>query len=210
MVKYNTEEIFFQFTWDRVVTAFWKRYPNPFSTHVLTEDVVERYRKGNQLISKRLICKTSKFPKWAEKFVGKFHDVYLVEESVVDLESKRFTTYTRNISLQNVMATEEKCVYSQNEGNQEVTVCHREAWFDSQICGFGGMIASYGLKSYKKNIVKTSNGYNFVLEALFGKTNLTANARLPETRKLTDNQAGVKKTKRKDSLKWKSVIKFQT
>ena len=208
MVKHHSEDSYYQFSWDRVVTAFWRRYPNPFSTHVLTEDVIERYRDGNQLISKRLICKTSRFPKWAEKFVGKFHDVYLVEESCVDLNTKTFTTYTRNLSLQNVMKTDEKCVYSQVTGNQDITLCHRDASFDSQILGFGGMIASYGLQSYKKNIVKTSKGFDFILGAIFGKSKQTTNRRPQETVKSNDKSIGVKKTL-KQSLKWKTVIAFQ-
>ena len=53
MGKHHAEDTNYQFSWDTVVTAFWRRYPNPFSTHVLTEDVLERYREGNQLISKR-------------------------------------------------------------------------------------------------------------------------------------------------------------
>ena len=141
--------------------------------------------------------------------MGKFHDVYLVEESCVDLNTKTFTTYTRNISLQNVMKTDEKCVYSQNSEKQEVTLCHRDAWFDSQILGFGGMIASYGLQSYKKNIVKTSNGFNYVLEAIFGKGIQGASRKPQETRKPNDIQPAVKKTKQQ-SLKWKTVITFQT
>jgi len=32
-----------KFNWDQVTSAFWRRYPNPFSRHVLTEDVVDRY-----------------------------------------------------------------------------------------------------------------------------------------------------------------------
>ena len=179
MVKYHTHEDIYSFKWDKVVSAFWRRYPNPFSTHVLTEDVVDRKVCGNQLITKRLICKTSSFPKWAESFVGKFHEIYLIEESILDLRSKTLVTYTRNVSLQHVMTTEEKCVYSVPTGsqetahsalarNQENTLCHRQAWFDSKITGFGGMIASYGHQRYIKNLVKTSKGYNYVLNSLFG------------------------------------------
>lgn len=193
MVKHYTVESVFQFNWHKVVAAFWRRYPNPFSTHVLTEDVVQRYRAGNQLITKRLICKTGKFPKWAEKFVGKFHDVYLVEESILDLDSKTFTTYTRNISLQNVLTTTERCVYSTSTGNQGATLCHRDAWFESQIHGLGGMISSYGLQSYKKNIIKTFDGYNFVLKSLFANENHVTNSRSSETKKMTEGKNVVKK-----------------
>uniref|UniRef100_A0A672GX48 PRELI/MSF1 domain-containing protein n=1 Tax=Salarias fasciatus TaxID=181472 RepID=A0A672GX48_SALFA len=42
MVKYFCSSTDIRSAWDHVVSAFWQRYPNPFSTHVLTEDVVYR------------------------------------------------------------------------------------------------------------------------------------------------------------------------
>lgn len=33
----------FRFNWNQVTSAFWTRYPNPFSRHVLSEDIVSRW-----------------------------------------------------------------------------------------------------------------------------------------------------------------------
>lgn len=202
-MKHHSDVGVYQFSWSNMVTAFWKRYPNPFSTHVLTEDVVDRRVSGNQLITKRLICKTSSLPGWAEKITGKINEVYLIEESVLDLDSKTFTTNTRNISLQNVMTTVENCVYSTSTGNQTVTQCHRNAWFDSKVYGFGGMIASYGLQSYKKNIVKTTNGYTYVLNSMFGE-NKDIKLKNSETNETGGSQKAKKGIYGKEALTLKS------
>ena len=83
MGKHHAEDTIYQFSWDTVVTAFWRRYPNPFSTHVLTEDVLERYREGNQLISKRYNI-ISNF------FVSvKYLLFFIVVVAICDLNSKR-------------------------------------------------------------------------------------------------------------------------
>ena len=44
-----------------------QRYPNPWSKHVLTEDVISRKVEGPILKTVRLISKTNKLPKLAQK-----------------------------------------------------------------------------------------------------------------------------------------------
>jgi len=75
-----------------------------FSTHVLSEDTIEREVKDGKLYSKRLLTKTNRVPKWGERFISK-NVVKIVEESVVDLEAKTFTTYTRNLGYTKVMVS---------------------------------------------------------------------------------------------------------
>lgn len=103
MAKYYESSTVFQYHWDQVLQGFWKRYPNPYSSHVLTEDTIEReIRKDGKLYSKRLLTKTNKIPKWGERFFkAKF--VCIVEESLVDTKSKTLTTYTRNIGFNKMM-----------------------------------------------------------------------------------------------------------
>ena len=42
MVKYFLGQSVQRSSWDQVLAAFWQRYPNPYSKHVLTEDIVHR------------------------------------------------------------------------------------------------------------------------------------------------------------------------
>ena len=42
MVKYFLGQSVLRSSWDQVFAAFWQRYPNPYSKHVLTEDIVHR------------------------------------------------------------------------------------------------------------------------------------------------------------------------
>jgi len=49
------------------------RYPNPFATHVLSEDTLHREFRGNGVLyTRRLLTKTNKIPKWGEKFLVNF------------------------------------------------------------------------------------------------------------------------------------------
>ena len=95
----------YNYPWNQVMNAFWHRYPNPYATHVLTEDtVVRRIDETGRLITKRLITKKgSKVPKWGERFLPAGRKVCIVEESIVDPDSKTLTTYTRNVGMTSVM-----------------------------------------------------------------------------------------------------------
>lgn len=103
--KYYENSTLFHYNFEQVLQGFFKRYPNPFSSHVLSEDTVEReITKDGKLYSKRILTKTNPVPKWGERFFkGKF--VCIVEESLVDPKTKTLTTYTRNIGYNKIMVS---------------------------------------------------------------------------------------------------------
>eukprot|EP00063_Salmo_salar_P075439 XP_014050274.1 PREDICTED: PRELI domain-containing protein 1, mitochondrial-like isoform X2 [Salmo salar] len=112
MVKYFSNDVDIRTSWDHVVSAFWQRYPNPFSTHVLTEDVVFREVTVDQrLLSRRLLTKTNRMPRWAEFLFPSnlSRSVYIVEDSVVDPVTKSLTTYTWNLNHTTLMVRDLLC-----------------------------------------------------------------------------------------------------
>ncbi|XP_033215255.1 PRELI domain-containing protein 1, mitochondrial isoform X2 [Belonocnema kinseyi] len=169
MVKYFENSTIFQFNWNQVAQGFWKRYPNPNSSHVLSEDTVFREVKNGKLYSKRLLTKTNRLPKWGERFISK-NIVKIIEESIIDPKGKVLTTYTRNLGYQKVMTVVEKVVYRVSEDNPEWTVAKRSAWIDSQVFGFSRAIQAFGVDRFKKNCSKMASGFNFVLESMFPYT----------------------------------------
>lgn len=69
----------------------------------LSEDVIEReIRPDGKLYSKRLLTKTNHVPKWGEK-IFRAKSVCIVEESIVDPQSKTLMTHTRNIGFNRIM-----------------------------------------------------------------------------------------------------------
>ncbi|XP_036430670.1 PRELI domain-containing protein 1, mitochondrial-like isoform X3 [Colossoma macropomum] len=105
-MKYFFSETNIKSSWDQVFSAFWQRYPNPFSTHVLTEDVVYRsVTADHRLITRRLLTKTNRLPRWAERFfpTNLSRSVYILEDSVVDPVSKSLSTYTWNLNHTTLM-----------------------------------------------------------------------------------------------------------
>jgi len=168
MVNFTEANNVFKYNWDQVAIGLWNRYPNPNSKHVLTEDVIFRQCFGNQLISKRLLTKTNKIPKWGERFVGGDKHIVLVEESIVDLDKRTFTTYTRNIGLQKILTVEEKCIYRPSPDSPSWTLCERSAWFTSPLgFYFRKPIEMFCVKRFRRNGEKASQGLDFVLNCMF-------------------------------------------
>lgn len=88
-----------------VLNAFLSVLP---SKHVLTEDILHREVTDDQkLLSRRLLTKTNRMPRWAEHFfppnVGRH--VYILEDSIVDLQNRTMTTFTWNINHARLMVT---------------------------------------------------------------------------------------------------------
>ncbi|KAG9344145.1 hypothetical protein JZ751_012627 [Albula glossodonta] len=150
MGKYFVNEVDVKSTWDQVFSAFWQRYPNPFSTHVLTEDVVFReVTKDHRLLTRRLLTKTNRLPRWAERFfpTNLSRSVYIVEDSIT---------------------VEERCVFQENQDRPAWTRLKREAWILSTVYGFSRPIQEFGLARFKSNQMKAMKGLELALSNLHG------------------------------------------
>jgi len=158
------------FAWDQVVVAFWARYPNPFTTHVLTEDVLRReLRPDGSLYTCRLLMKTNSIPKWGQSLMPASR-VPIIEESIVDPNNKTLTTYCRNITHKSLMETTEKVVYTSrnDENGSPFTHCHKMFWVSSQwYAPTGGWIERFGIQRWVKNVVKTRQGLEHVLGQIY-------------------------------------------
>ncbi|KAF6082591.1 PRELI domain containing 1 [Phyllostomus discolor] len=155
MVKYFLGQSVLRSSWDQVFAAFWQRYPNPYSKHVLTEDIVHREVTPDQkLLSRRLLTKTNRMPRWAERLfpANVAHSVYILEDSIVDPRNQTMTTFTWNINHARLMVVEERCVYCVNSDNSGWTEIHREAWVSSSLFGVSRAVQEFGLARFKSNV----------------------------------------------------------
>ncbi|XP_072318898.1 PRELI domain containing 1b [Eucyclogobius newberryi] len=172
MVKYFCSFTDIHSAWEHVVSAFWLRYPNPFSTHVLTEDVVYReVTADHQLLSRRLLMKTNRLPRWAERFFpsGISRSVYIVEDSIVDPINRSMTIYTWNLNHTTLMSVEERCIFTDSEEQPATTQLKREAWISSRIYGFSRPIQEFGSARFKSNQTKAMKGLEYALTNLQGE-----------------------------------------
>lgn len=154
----------FDYSWKQVAQAYWNRYPNPSSAHVLTEDTISREVRDGKLYSRRILSKTNKVPKWGEHFY-KNTPIKIIEDSVLDPKKKTLITFTRNIGFKKIMKVDEIVEYSEQHDGRTLAV--RRAYVSSQVFGFSRAIRAFGIERFKSNCQKTANGFNFVLTKMF-------------------------------------------
>lgn len=157
----------FRSPWNQIAIAFWKRYPNKHSKHVLSEDILDRkVDSSGQLVTKRLFVKTNSTPKWIERLM-KTKNVHILEESIVDPIRQTLTTITRNLGMTNLMTVKETCVYKPHQDNKSWTIVERKTNFDSKLSGLKRLaILRLSYERYRYNIKKTDAGLQQIISAL--------------------------------------------
>ncbi|XP_014090838.1 protein preli-like [Bactrocera oleae] len=168
-----TTETVFDYSWKQVVQAYWNRYPNPSSTHVLTEDTIKREVRDGKLYSRRLLSKTNPVPKWGQRFYNNA-PVRIVEDSVLDPKKKTLVTFTRNIGFKKIMKVDEIVEYSEQKDGRTLAV--RRAYISSQVFGVSRAIRAFGIERFKSNCNKAASGFNYVLRNMFPNNAATASA----------------------------------
>lgn len=167
MKRYEGSHIFHH-SWHEIAAAFWRRYPNKYSKHVLSEDVIDiKLNSSGQLVTKRLFVKTNTSPKWVERIM-KAKNVKVLEESFVDPFRETLTTITRNLGMTNLMSVEETCVYKPHPQNKFWTVVERNTKFDSKFTGIKKLaVLTFGTERYKYNIRRADKGFQQVINKIF-------------------------------------------
>lgn len=118
-----------------VTLAYFLRYPNPYSTHVLSTDVIDRYVDPvtHRLHTLRLHLKRSKVPAAMLKLLpsglagpGGASQSYVLEKTVVDVREGWMETESRNMEWRGILAVTERQTYRRQLPTDEKP---REKWF---------------------------------------------------------------------------------
>ncbi|KAI8971457.1 PRELI-like family-domain-containing protein [Mycotypha africana] len=176
MVKFYQHVFNYDSSWQNVTLAFWLRYPNPFASHVLAVDVLDRCVDENGVLkTTRLVLKKGKAPKWFPESFLKSSEAFIIEESEVDPKNKTMVTRTKNLNHVRVMQIVETQYFKQHEQNPEWTSCKTEARIISRFgWGMTQRIEGFGQSSFIANAAKARKGMQHILQMIRDKqTNRT-------------------------------------
>ncbi|CAG8519281.1 959_t:CDS:2 [Funneliformis caledonium] len=183
MVKFFQHTFKYEYNWDSVTLAFWLRYPNPFTSHVESVDVIDRYVDPNTgvLRTTRLILKRGVLPKWG-KGLMKTPEAYIIEESMVNPKTQTMITLTKNITHARVMQVEEWQTYRVDSNNHEFTQVKTEARIISNLgWGLTDRLEGFGIKKLADSTAKSRKGMSHVLEMIREKQLLRGRGFLTST-----------------------------
>lgn len=168
MVKFFKHKFTYEHSWSEVTRAHWLKYQNanPFASHVLTSDVLDRFISDGRLFTTRISQKTGRLPRWGQQLMKTPHAV-IMEESVVDPIQKRMISTTRNISHKGIICVEETQTLVQHPENANWTQVTTEARIMSNVgWGLTSRIESFGLKRFGDGNQKSKRAMKWVLEKL--------------------------------------------
>lgn len=121
MVKFYEHSFNYDYPFPAVSLAYFLRYPNPYATHVLSTDVIDRHfdPSTQRLNTTRLHLKKSKLPPTLLKLLPKGilgssadgGQSYILEKSVIDVKEGWMKTESRNLEWTGILSVIEKQFY---------------------------------------------------------------------------------------------------
>lgn len=119
-MKFFENKFTYDYSFPAVSLAYFLRYPNPYSRHVLTTDVIDRYVDPNthRLHTTRIHLKKSKVPSGILKLLPKgmggsdnSGQSYILETTIVDPREGWMETESRNMEWTGILSVVEKQHY---------------------------------------------------------------------------------------------------
>ncbi|KAL6705026.1 hypothetical protein ACN47E_007429 [Coniothyrium glycines] len=119
MVKFYSSNETYSYPFPAVTLAYFLRYPNPYSTHVLSTDTIARHydAEAQRLTTIRLHLKRSKLPSAVLKLLprsflgasdGGDTQSFILEKSIVDIKEGWMETESRNLEWTGVLSVVER------------------------------------------------------------------------------------------------------
>lgn len=160
----------FEYPWDQVTAANWKKYPNKVSTHVVAVDVLRRelLNDGQKLVSERLITVKQGVPRWILMLLGGSNVSHVREVSIVDLATKTLTLRSCNLTYSNILKVYETVKY-QPHPDDPINKTRFEQ--EAQITAYGGItkictkMEEWSVQRFNDNALKGKLGFDTVLKA---------------------------------------------
>lgn len=159
----------FNYTWDHVSAANWRKYPNEFTKHVKSVDILRREvdPATGVLRTERLIGCSQPMPRWIGALVGARADTAFVREiSEIDPRKKILTMRSQNLNLSNILSVFETVEYRplnslQTEFTQSATLTSQLSL--QSVCN---KIEDFCLCQFSRNAQLGRRAFESVLEQL--------------------------------------------
>jgi 4-amino-4-deoxychorismate lyase len=129
MVKFFDSSFTYDYSFPAVTLAYFLRYPNPYSIHVLSTDVIERSIDSNgRLKTLRIHRKSSRLPPAVLKLLPKSvlgnvsggrSESYILETSTIDVKEGWMLTESKNLDWTGILSVVEKQEYQRRVPDDE-------------------------------------------------------------------------------------------
>lgn len=164
MKEFN-QTLVFDYPWDYVSAANWRKYPNKMSTHVVAVDVLNREFDPIQqtLLTERLIKCEQNIPSWLQVIIPNVNVSYVREVSIINLQNQTLTMRSINLTMKNLLKVYETVQY-EHASDPNKTTFTQCARLSSNQPWIGPKIESWALATFAQNAAKGKMGFDSVLQ----------------------------------------------
>jgi hypothetical protein len=172
-MKVFSNTVTFDYSWEEVSTANWRKYGpwNNKSEHVIAVDTLSRSVDDATgiLRTERLITCRQSAPEWIKNMIGcKMDDSYVHETSYVDPKARTVTMVSQNLTWSNFVSVQEEVIYQpMRDGATEKTQFLQSARITA-LCGgwqrIKNSIEDTLVTRFRENAAKGREGFERVLE----------------------------------------------
>ena len=168
-MKVFSNTVTFNYSWDEVSTANWRKYCpwNEKSTHVTSVDTLSRSvdPATGILRTERLITCKQNAPAWISSLTGCAQgESHVFETSYVDPAKRTVTMVSQNLTWSNLVSVQETVVYKPLNNNQTQFVQDAKV---TALCGgwqrIKNSIEDSLVTRFKDNAIKGREGFETVL-----------------------------------------------
>jgi len=146
MVKLFSTDHIFQHPFERVTSAFWRKYPNDKAGHVKAIDITDRrIDEQGRLITNRIMSCQSVLPGWLRS-AGLPQSCFVAESSIVDPATRTMVVKSNNLSGSSLIVVEETCTYKADAAAPASSTHYKhEARFTAFLPFVAGKFESYSV-----------------------------------------------------------------
>lgn len=160
----------FDYPWEQVTAANWKKYPNELSAHVVLVDTLSRSIDTEKRIlrTERLIGCKQAIPRWLSYAIGAQECNYVREVSEIDLNRQTLVMKLVNLTLNNFLLVDETVVYKPSTANPRGSTSFTQL---AEITAFSSItklcdkIEEWSIERFQQNAFNGRSAFESVLKS---------------------------------------------
>ncbi|KAI9712534.1 MAG: hypothetical protein M1812_006843 [Candelaria pacifica] len=171
-MKVFETECTFDYSWDEVTTANWRKYCpwNDKATHVTAVDTISRSvdPATGILRTERIITCQQSAPRWINALLGNKEVSHVYETSYVDPVNKKVTMCSTNMTFASIISCRETVTYQPLKSAPQSKTEFKQDAKITALCGgwqrVKNSLEEFSIERFGQNAKKGREGFEAVLE----------------------------------------------
>jgi hypothetical protein len=165
----------FDHPWPAVTLANWNKYPNPYSSHVLSCDTLDRRvdPRTGVITTERLLCCKQPVPSILKRLGLDFQvEAFFHEISTLNPKTQEFTAQTVNLTMRGLLNVSETCSLSVHPELPSNTLFKQQAQVSAMgvFAAVGRLVEDIAVSRFTANAAKGRDALESVTQEFFQET----------------------------------------